>query len=81
MVERKIKMPIHSQPLNVKNCFELHVYKWHATYYWKALDEGYNIASHLTLIKGQHNKLWAQKWRKSKFQEFQDLQCGSFEIK
>ncbi len=35
--------------------------KWHATYNWKALDEGYNFTLDLTSIKGLHKKLWASE--------------------
>jgi hypothetical protein len=35
--------------------------KWHATYLWKALDEGYNFVLDLTSIGGMHTKLWASK--------------------
>jgi hypothetical protein len=31
------------------------------TYHWKALDEGYNFASHLISIGGLHAKLWSRK--------------------
>jgi hypothetical protein len=37
------------------------VYKWRATYYWKALNEGYNFALDLISIRGLHAKLWAPK--------------------
>jgi len=37
------------------------VFRWHATYSWKDLDENYNFASNLILIKGLHTKLWAPK--------------------
>jgi hypothetical protein len=32
-----------------------------ATYHWKALNEGYNFALDLTLIRGLHKKLFASK--------------------
>jgi len=35
--------------------------RWHATYHWKVLDEGYNFASNFISIKGMHTKLWAPK--------------------
>jgi hypothetical protein len=35
--------------------------KWHDTYLWKVLDEGYNFALYLTLIGGMYIKLWASK--------------------
>jgi len=37
------------------------MWKWHATYRWKYLDEGYNFASDLISIRGLHTKLWAPK--------------------
>jgi hypothetical protein len=35
--------------------------KWHATYCWKSLDEGYNFASNLISIEGMHTKLCSPK--------------------
>ncbi len=40
---------------------ELRACMWRATYCWKALNESYNFALDLTLIKVLHNKLWASK--------------------
>jgi len=37
------------------------VCRWHATYNWKALDEGYNFALDLISIRGLHTKLWGSK--------------------
>jgi len=37
------------------------VFKWHATYLWKALSNGYNFALDLLSIGGFHTKLWASK--------------------
>jgi hypothetical protein len=37
------------------------MWRWRATYHWKALDEGYNFALKLTSIRGLHTKLWASK--------------------
>ncbi len=31
------------------------------TYYWKALDKGYNFVSDLISIEGLNTKLWAPK--------------------
>jgi hypothetical protein len=45
--------------------------RWWATYRWKALDEGYNFALDLILIKVLHTKL-----RESQFWEFRDLDLG-----
>jgi hypothetical protein len=30
-------------------------------YHWKSLNEGYNFASNLIVIRGLHAKLWAPK--------------------
>jgi hypothetical protein len=37
------------------------MFRWHATYFWKALNEGYNFASDLISIEGLHTKLWGPK--------------------
>jgi hypothetical protein len=37
------------------------MFRWCATYRWKALNEGYNIASDLISIGGLQRKLWAPK--------------------
>jgi hypothetical protein len=37
------------------------VFRWCATYFWKALNEGYNVSLYLTSIGGLHKKLWASK--------------------
>jgi len=50
-----------SQPLKVNNHSDFLVCRWHATYHWKALDEGYNFALDLISIRGLHAKLWACK--------------------
>jgi hypothetical protein len=35
--------------------------RWCVTYYWKALDKGYNFSSDLIAIEGLHTKLWGFK--------------------
>jgi hypothetical protein len=50
-----------SQPLKVKNRPNFLGFWWHATYIWKALNEGYNFSPHLISIRGLHTKLWAPK--------------------
>jgi hypothetical protein len=50
-----------SRPLKVKNQPDFLACKWHATYRWKALNEGYNFASNLISIEGFHTKLWGSK--------------------
>ncbi len=37
------------------------MWRWHATYRWKALDKGYSFASDLVAIGGLHKKLCALK--------------------
>ncbi len=41
------------------NCLDFLTCRWHATYRWKAFDEGYNVFSDLISIGGLHIKLWA----------------------
>jgi hypothetical protein len=61
MFKRRVKNQIDSWPLKVWNCPNFFACKWHVTYHWKALNEGYNFASNLTSIGGLHTKLWAPK--------------------
>jgi hypothetical protein len=49
------------RPLKVRNLPNFLACKWHATYRWKDLDEGYNFALDLISIRGLHTKLWASK--------------------
>jgi len=56
-----IKLPIS---LSITKSFKSPYFltcRWRATYYWKALDKGYNFALDLTWIEGLHTKLWASK--------------------
>jgi hypothetical protein len=48
-------------PLKVDNRPDFLMFRQHATYRWKALDEGCNFASDLIAIRGLHEKLWAPK--------------------
>jgi hypothetical protein len=50
-----------SWPLKVGNRPEFLVCMWHATYFWKALDEGYNFSLDLITIGGLHVMLWTPK--------------------
>ncbi len=50
-----------SWPLKVDNHPDFLACKWHTTYCWKALNEGYNFASDLISIGNLHAKLWAPK--------------------
>jgi hypothetical protein len=47
-----------SRPLKVKNRPNSLAYKQHATYCWKAFDEGYNFALDFISIGGLLKKLW-----------------------
>ncbi len=58
---QKSNCQIDFQPLNVKNCPDFLVFKWHVTYRWKALDDGYNFALDFISIEGLHIKLWPHK--------------------
>jgi hypothetical protein len=61
-----------SRPLKVRNRPNLLACRWHATYRWKDLDEGYNFALDCISIRGMHEKLWAPKLRESQLWQFQD---------
>jgi hypothetical protein len=50
-----------SRPLKVWNRPEFCACRWHATYHWKDLDEGYNFSLDLISIRGLHAKLWRPK--------------------
>jgi hypothetical protein len=59
MKGRESKWQFDSQLLKVKDRLELRACRWHATYCWKALDQGYNFALDLVSIRGLCKKLWA----------------------
>jgi hypothetical protein len=63
---RELKCQFDYRPLKVKNHFKLRACKWHATYCWKSLDEGYNFSLKLVPIKGLHKKWW-ESWEKMTF--------------
>jgi hypothetical protein len=48
-------------PLKVKNRLDFLLFRWRATYRWKAFNEGYNFALDLISIRGLHTKLWGLK--------------------
>ncbi len=50
-----------SRLVKVKNRPNSLVFRWRATYHWKALNEGYNFAWNLIVIGSLHAKLWAPK--------------------
>jgi hypothetical protein len=57
------------------------VCKWPNTYYWKALDEGYNFASNFIAIGGLHVKLWTHKITKVLVMGIPGLPLGSLGTK
>jgi len=58
---RESNWSFDSRPLKVRNRPDFLACRWRATYYWKALDEGYNFALDLISIEGLHTKLWGPK--------------------
>jgi hypothetical protein len=70
---RDSKCQFHYWPLKVKNCLELRVCKWLATYRWKDFDESYNFSLDLTLIEGLHKKFYLQNVGSSNFKKFEIL--------
>jgi hypothetical protein len=57
----KVKLAIWLPIIKSQESSDFLMCRWHATYRWKALDEGYNFASDLIEIKGFHAKLQAPK--------------------
>jgi hypothetical protein len=58
---RESKYQFDYWPLEVGNRPDFLMYRWCATYRWKALDKGYNSTWTLTSIRGLHTKLWASR--------------------
>jgi hypothetical protein len=54
-----------SRPLKVRNQPDFLTCRCHATYRWKALNEGYNFDSYLIAIEGLHRKLCPSNSRES----------------
>jgi hypothetical protein len=59
--EGLVNWQFESWPIKIKNLLDSLACKWHATYCWKILDEGYNFALDLTSIGGFHTISWALK--------------------
>jgi len=74
---RESKCQFDSWPLKVRYRPELCACRWHATYFWRDLDEGYNFASNFTSIGGLHKISRRPKWWESQFREFRDSRLGS----
>ncbi len=58
---RESKCQFDSQPLKVRNHFELRAFGWYVTYHWKVLNKNYNFALNLISIGGLHKELQAFK--------------------
>ncbi len=58
---RESNCQFDSWPLKVRNQPDFCVWRWHATYCWKALNKGYKFALNLTSIRDLHTKLWGPK--------------------
>jgi hypothetical protein len=67
---RESNWQFDSQPLKVGNRFNFRACKWRATYYWKALNEGYNFVLNLISIGGLHKVIGPQNRRSSNFDNF-----------
>jgi hypothetical protein len=68
-------------PLKVENCLNFLMCRWRATYYWKALDKGYNFSLDLISIEGLHEKLWAPKIAGVLVVRILGFPLGNFETK
>ncbi len=76
---RESNWQFNFRPLKVKNRQYFLTCRWHATYHWNALDEGYNFILDLISIEGLHAKLWCPKvgkLRESQLWQFWDSQMG-----
>jgi hypothetical protein len=58
---RKSNWQFDSRPLKVRIRPDFLTCEWHATYRWKALNQGYNFTFNLIAIKGLHAKLCTLK--------------------
>jgi hypothetical protein len=76
MAKRRVVSQIDSRPLKVRNHPDFLACRWHATYLWKALDEGYNVSLNLIPIKGLHTSYGPAKLWGSQFWEFWDSHLG-----
>jgi hypothetical protein len=77
----KIKLAIWLLTTKIGNHPDFLVWRWHATYLWKALDKGYNFALDLISIESFHRKLWAPKFARIPIVKISGLPLGSPETK
>jgi hypothetical protein len=70
-----------NRKLKVKNRLDFCACRRHATYCWKALNEGYKFFLDLTSIRGLHTKLFASKVAGVSILGISGLPLGSFGTK
>jgi hypothetical protein len=58
---RESNWQFDSWPLKVENRPDPDAWRWSETHRWKALDESYNFALDLVLIRGLTKELWSHK--------------------
>jgi hypothetical protein len=68
---RESNWQFDSRPLKVRNCPNFLACRWHATYHWKALNEGYNFVLDVISIGGLHTNFMGP-------QSYGNLSCGNF---
>ncbi len=73
---RESNWQFDSRPRKVGNRPNFHVCRWSVIDCWKTLNENYNFASDLILIKGLSKKLWPHKVAGIQPQQFQDSPLG-----
>jgi hypothetical protein len=73
---RESNWQFDSRPLKVRNHPDFLVCRWRATYYWKALNEGYNLVLDLIWIGGLHTKLWGPKLQETQLWQFRNSHLG-----
>jgi len=78
---RESNCQFDSWPLNVRNRPDFLVFRWCATYHWKAFNEGYNFSLNLISIRGSHAKLWAPKVAEVPIVGISGLSLGSLRAK
>ncbi len=57
------------------------MFKWHVTYYWRALNEGYNFVLDFISIRSLHTKVWNPKVTKVPTFDISGLPFVSIETK
>jgi hypothetical protein len=76
----ELKSQFDPWSLKVRNHLELRVCRWHATYHWKALNEGYNFVVDFISIGGLQKSYGRPKWWEFQFWKFKDWNLGENDI-